>query len=342
LFSSGLFDTYEPEDLPLDEELVLMDEKYLLEWEAAWLMNDAVNEDKDASEPSTSPYEVGYVMPAIAIRRMSHGVELSWFPNTHDRFHELKITLPLGAIVQCVEIHKYDCKPTVFVRSEWLAKVHLRNNSLFMMIDVAGMGEELENGRLETAKLVSLRDHIDEVATRHPDMSFISFADSLLVKTNWTVGMVDSGAYTYTPENLVFLFEQIRAIHKSILGLGVYAVFASGSNEYYDDALLHISSLQNHISLNSLGLPFAQIMLIDQAARKAVRDGLLEPHELYMDGDFFRSLDFTDHLARRSIPKAHYKPKLSGSDGEYFYADYDVLAPLLRNRSAANATQSSR
>ena len=331
LFSSGLFDTYGPDDLPLDQDIALMDERYMAEWEVAWLLNDAVSDDEDKSESTTGPYDVGYVMPALAIRLVSHGIELSWFPNTHDRFHELKITLPLSEIVQCVEIHKYDCKPTVFVKGDWLDKVHLRSNSLFAMIDVVGMSDELQNGRLDSAKLLRLRDRIDALAADHPDISFISFADSLLLKTNWTIGMVDKGVYTYAPEDFIFLFDEIRAVFKDTLGLAIYAVFASGSNEYYDDPLLHISASKNHISLNSLGLPFAQIMLIDEAARSAIRNSTHAPHELYMDGDIFRSLKMKDYTAKRTIPRAPYKPKLSGSDGEYFYADYANLAPLLQD-----------
>ena len=329
MFSSGLFDTYDPEDLPLDQDVVLMDERYILEWEKAWLLNDALIEDDKGTESDTSPYEVGYIMPVSVIRRVTHGLELSWYPNTQDRFHEIKITLPLTEVVQCVEIHKYDCKPTVFVKGEWLEKVHVRSKSLFAMIDVVAMSDELQNGRLETAKLLALRDQLDGVAASHTDISFISFADSLLLKTNWTVGMFDKGAYTYAPERLIFLFDEIRAVFRHTLGLDVYGVFASGSNEYYDDSLLHISSTQNHICLNSLGLPFGQIMLIDEAARKAIRNKVHSPHELYMDGDFFRSLSIRDYVQRRSIPRARYQPKLTGSEGEYFYSDYSELAPLL-------------
>jgi hypothetical protein len=328
VFSSGLFDAYGPEDLPTDQDIVLMDERYLLEWEQAWLMSDALDADEDG-DASVSPYEVGYVMPASVIRRLSHGLEISWYPNTHERFHELKILLPLAEIVQCVEVHKYDGKPTVFVKGDWLEMVHLRSNSLFAMIDVVAMGDELQNGRLATSKLIDLRDRLDALAAKHPDISFISFADSLLLKTNWTVGMFDKGSYDYAPEKLIDLFAEIRGVFRDAIGLEVYGVFASGSNEYYDDALLHISPSHNHICLNSLGLPFAQIMLIDDAARRAIRNGVHGPHDLYMDGDFFRSLAIADYARKRRVPRAAYKPKLSCAEGEYFYSDYDGLAELI-------------
>jgi hypothetical protein len=55
-------------------------------------------------------------------------------------------------------------------------------------------------------KLIDLREAIDALAIRTPDVSFISFADSLLLKSNWTVGMVGkTPAYTYSPEGMLLL-----------------------------------------------------------------------------------------------------------------------------------------
>jgi hypothetical protein len=60
----------------------------------------------------------------------------------------------------------------------------------------------------------------------------------------------------------------------------------------YDDALLHVSETGNHISLNSLGPPFAQLQSIDQAARSAIRQVTHGPAELYIDSTSFRSIQF--------------------------------------------------
>jgi len=103
-------------------------------------------------------------------------------------------------------------------------------------------------------------------------VSFISFADSLLLKSNWTVGHYESTVkYTYSPEVFFGLFDELRVLYREELGLEIYAVLTQGSNEYYDDDVTHISASGNHISLNSLGLPFAQLLAIDDAARTAIR-----------------------------------------------------------------------
>jgi hypothetical protein len=60
---------------------------------------------------------------------------------------------------------------------------------------------------------------------------------------------------------------------------------------FYDDALLHVSEAGNHVSLYSLGPPFAQLKSIDQAARSAIQV-TRGPAELYIDSTSFRSIQF--------------------------------------------------
>jgi hypothetical protein len=259
------------------------------------------------------------------------GIEIRWFANVYDRFHEVKTLLPRDAFVAAALSWNYDKRPTIFVRSDWLTRLHLRSNSVFAMIDAAGMTDAIKAGRLTREKLLELRDRIDAVAALHTDISFISFADSLLLKTNWVVGMVNSGVrYNYNPEALILLFRELRTVYQAVLNLGIYGVFAQGSNEYYDDPLLHVSASKNHISLNSLGLPFAQIMQIEAAARAAIRRGEHEPHELYLDEDFFRSLRFTHYEYKGQVRSAFYNPKMTTQPGRYHYHQCDDLLRELK------------
>jgi len=323
VFEHDVFEKYALKDVPLGQDITLMDVEWMRPWEAEWIK---VTRGADAD-----PYVIGYITP-VSVSRIAHnGLEISWYPNHSDRFHEVKTFLPADQIAQAVDISAYDCRFTIFVRSGWLRQLHLQSHSLFAMIDAADMSHEIEMGRIDRTKLVALRERIDAIAARHPDVSFISFADSLLLKTNWTVGMVGSSVgYTYSPEAMIRLFGEIREAYRSVLDLGIYGVFAQGSNEYYDDPLLHISPTQNHISLNSLGLPFAQLQRIEAAARTAIRAGEHGRCELYLDEDFFNSLHFAHHEARACPNFAEYKPKLSSTPGTYFYLDYDELCAMVK------------
>jgi hypothetical protein len=329
-FTHPCFRIINLDDLPLNRDLYLMDEVWLAEWEAEYIkLAEAEGDDDDEGG---DPHSVGYISRASATAVSSAAAELCWYPNTHDRFHEVKTVIPRTAIVSVVEAWNYDKRPTIFVRSEWLRTLHLRSYSVFAMIDAANMTREITSGRLNRGKLVELRDRIDDVAAHHPDISFISFADSILIKTNWFVGMVGSGVkYSYEPEKLLMIFAELQAVYRAVLDLEIYCVLAQGSNEFYDDALTHTSPSGNHISLNSLGLPFAQIMLIENAARKAIGAGEHGPHELYMDDDFFYSLRFENYDARELVKSGIYKQKMSSAPGRYFFSDSVVLRAILKS-----------
>jgi hypothetical protein len=110
------------------------------------------------------------------------------------------------------------------------------------------------------------------LAVNNPGVCFVTFADSLLLKSNWSVGTFDSDVeYTYEPEALVNLFPQMSKIYDEVLGLKIYAVITQGVNEYYDESLIYVSPSANHVCLNSIGLPFAQLLAIDDAVRIALR-----------------------------------------------------------------------
>lgn len=301
-----------------------MDEVYIPEWEAEWLKN--IEHDQNAC-----PYTIGYISPVSIVAITSVGAEIDWYPNTFDRFHAVKTFLPREALVAAVRAREFESRVTVFVNSEWLRKLHRRSYSIFAMIDAVDMKAAVEAGAISHEQLIRLRDALDEIAARYPTISFISFADSLLLKTNWTAGMIDTDVkYTYVPERLFILFQQLQSLYRNQLGLEIYGVFAQGSNEFYDDPLLHISQGRNHISLNSLGLPFAQISLIEAAARKAIKAGIHPRMEIYMDNDLFHSLMFQDYHSKDAWRSAPYKAKMTSVPGQYYYGDCNDLISCLR------------
>ena len=318
MFDHELIEIYPFEDIPLNRDLCLMDEK----WMHAYYENDLL------SMLSGKEYEpAGYISYAAARTIHSESIELSWYPNITDRFHEMRVTLPRTQFITCTECRDYDEKPRIFVRGDWLTNLHLREHSVFALIDAIGVKAKLERGHITRSKLIKLRKALDDIAAHNPSVAVISFADSLLLKSNWTVGQWDAEVtYTYDPEKIIRLLPEIRDAYRNTIEMEIYAVIAQGINEYYDDKLLHISG--NHVSLNSLGLPFAQIMAIDNAARKAIHDGLHEPSEIYMDQDFFYSLRFNYQFDKSRRPKHTYvSPMASGSN----YYHYESVQTLLGN-----------
>jgi hypothetical protein len=324
LFDHEYFDVYPFEAVPLKTDSYLMDERYIEEYEQAML---------DTFSGGESP-DVGYISYIAARRINDLSIDLSWYPNIYDRFHEVAVSLPREQFIVCVGCKRYGEKPHIFVRSAWLEHLHLRLYSVFCMVDAIGVKDALQSGALSREKLLGLRNAIDKVAEQYLEVSFISFADSLLLKSNWSVGHFRSEvSYTYQPEVFIKVVKDIRRIYRDILGLDVYAIMTQGSNEYYEDSLLHISESRNHICLNSLGLPFAQLLAINNSARSAIRAGTHRPSELYLDAQFLNSLRFGFRFDRDSLEKYAYHDKMMSSRGKYYCIGWEELLENLESGS---------
>ena len=309
-FAHHQFQRYKFDSVPLNRDVFLMDEKWLADWELTYLEFFEGKEFKN----------VGYISYATVRSASSEVLEISWYPNIFDRFHEVTVLLPRDAFIECIDVYDYDEKPHIFVTSEWLLRLHLRPYSAFALIDAIGVKRAILNGRLTQNKLLQLRDRIDGLADATPGVAFISVADSLLLKANWYVGQYDSDiSYSYEPESLVKLFPLVACIYREVLGMDVYATITQGGNEYADSALIHMSPNNAHVSLNCLGLPFAQLLAIDEAARTSIRSGHHAPCELYIDDLFLHSLRFNYGFDKHALPNNTYIVPMSSEPGKYYY-----------------------
>ena len=322
MFEHEYFDVYPFEEVPLNRDLYLMDEMHV----EAYERNMLAAFDGNSQPP---PGLIAYA----AARRIDGSMQLSWYPNIFTRFHEVAITLPRSAFVACVGSWRYDEKPHIFVKRNWLDNLYARSFSIFGLVDAIGVKQALQNDALSREKLILLRDGIDAIAARNPRISFISFADSLLLKSNWSLGSEGANA-AYVPESFVTLFQELQSLYRGILGLGIYCILTQGSNEYYDDAVLHVSAGGNHISLNSLGIPFAQLLEIDKAARAAIRDGTHDPYEIYLDKQFYHSLRFAFGFDKHAEPHGAYILPLTGTDGVYYCMGSQYLLDHLESTGA--------
>jgi hypothetical protein len=315
-FSHPEFRAYPFERVPLNTDIYLVDERWLDEYDAAAV--DMFN--------GKEYRVVGYVSFAAARHISANSIEISWYPNISDRFHELTVVLPRDAFIICVDCPRYDEKPRIFVKSSWLSTLHLRPYSAFALIDAIGVKDALARGQLGGARLLHLRGRIDHLAASNPTIAFVSFADSLLLKANWFVGQYDSKiSYSYEPERLIRLMPEIADAFRDELGLGIYAVVTQGANEYDDTEILHRSASGNHISLNSIGLPFAQLLAIDEAARSAIHAGVHRPAALYLDDHFYHSLRFRYGFEKHAQPHAFYRAPMSAVERTYYHVDIQTI-----------------
>ena len=312
MFEHKYFDVYSFENVPLNRDCYLMDECYVQAYEASMV-------DVFADKGGDSVGEVG---SAAARRANEQSLDLTWYPSGwSERFHEVAISLPKNQFITCVGSWRYDEKPHIFVKSGWLEQLYLKTYTIFGLVDAIDVKAALQNGTLSREKLVLLREAIDRLAESQSEVCFISFGDSLLIKGNWTVGHFRSDvSYTYKPEVFVHIIKELQAMYREVLDLKVYAILTQGTNEYYEDSLVHISSGKNHISLNSLGIPFAQLMAIETSVRAAIRAKEHGRFELYLDEYFYNSLRFRFEFDKRSRPKYAYSSPMMDAGGHYYCA----------------------
>lgn len=322
LFTHSYFDVYRWEEVPLNRDCYLMEDSYLEEYEKYSL---------DLFESSHDRDPVGYVS-YVAVRKIDESsLQLSWYANVSTRFHELTIRLPRDAFIACVGCGRYDDKPHIFVKSDWLLALHEKAFSAFALVDAIGVKNALRNHSLSRDTLFQLRDRIDRLAARFDSVAFVSFADSLLLKSNWSVGHFRSSVkYTYDPDVLLLVIRQLRRIYREVTGLKIYAILTQGANEYAADSLLHISASGHHVSLNSLGIPFAELTAIDHAVSLNIKAGLHAPAELYIDEKFLHSLRFDFSFDRDALPRSLYRARMMSTDGRYYLTSIERSLRNLR------------
>ena len=93
MFDHPHFDHYDFEHVPIDRDLYLMDRIWIEDYERS--MRNAFN-GRGEEEP------VGSITYAAARTISKDFIELSWYPNVYDRFHEMKAYLPRDQFVCCV------------------------------------------------------------------------------------------------------------------------------------------------------------------------------------------------------------------------------------------------
>ncbi len=323
MFDHNDIDKYEIDEIPLDRDCDLISDIYMREFDEA-LTNMINNNDG-------TPYNIGCYSP-VAVRKINeNSLELSWYPNTFTRFHEVSITLPRDKIQICVGCWRYDVKPCIFVDHTWLEQLYLKEYSVFALIDAIGVKAAIKDNLLTKNKLIELRNKIDDMAETHGDISFISFADSLILKSNWAVGYFHKGIEcSYNPEKFLNIIKEVEEIYTDVLGLKIYAILTQGSNEYYEEPLLHISKSKNHICLNSLGVPFAELLAIDGAVKKALKHGTHPRMQVYMDEQYYRSLQLKYEYDKNEKPKNTYTAVMKPQQSSYFYASCDILLENMR------------
>lgn len=164
LFEHESIDKYSFDEIPLNQDCMLMSEQYMEEFSAAlieMLRGGEVN-----------PYEVGYVGYVSARKINANSIDMSWYPNVNTRFHEVSISIPKDKIKTCVDCWQYDIRPYIFIDHEWLENLYMREYCVFALVDAIGVKKAMRENLLNKENIIRLRDMIDALAEQQKNISF--------------------------------------------------------------------------------------------------------------------------------------------------------------------------
>lgn len=318
MFSDPEFDHYSFEEIPMHRDLYLFGEKYAADYDSMmlnWFKNLGTYE------------HIGYITDISVEKRLSDSIEIQWVVNFSDRFHTVSINLPKTAFIRCVGAQSWDEKPRIFVKDDWLDDLYRQHYVSYGWVDAIGAKSAMLSGSLTREKLVQARERVDRIAATHSTSGFVSFADTILIKTLWNSGYIETGQkLNYKPEELLMICSEIMQVFKDVLDLESYCIVTQGANKYNDEQPLHISSTSNHVSMNILGAPFADILAIEDAAKTAAKGGIHPYCNIYLDESFYLSLK-TD----RKHVVGHFRSPLTNTLRRYFCGNLsDFLSSISR------------
>jgi hypothetical protein len=251
--------------------------------------------------------------------------------------------IPKKKIKRCIRIPNNG--PVYFIVEKALLDEILGERSfvLFMLVDAEDIVDKYKSeGRIERAAIDGLISDLDALSESHPDFSFLSFADSVLVKKVWRPFEMGSG---FAPESLIKLYAPIRDIFAKRLGAPSYATVTLGYDEFPDGKPLHISKTSGHVSLKAFGTPFARLHEIEFAARKHCRDGKHPRCSVYLDGVLFFSLaiDYKYRQSKYGKSQVQFESKLiPRSVSSYFFLDYEELIGKFMDRKTDEEREKDR
>jgi hypothetical protein len=79
-------------------------------------------------------------------------------------------------------------------------------------------------------------------------------------------------------------------------------------------------------------VPFAELLAIESAAKNAIKSGIHSPMQLYIDEQFYHSLQFKFEFKKNDKPQNAYSAIMKSQEPNYFYSSCDELIKHLQER----------
>lgn len=317
-------------DIPIGADLFLISETQAglcsREWEL-YLSGHA--------DPQRHPHHSLRTRFCAALSKNRESLELSLEVNIVDRWHDAKRVLPRSDFKGCVQWWNFQKQPYLVVSRRWMRELGEPRFSIYALVDVIGTKKQYATkGRIDAEALGRFRASIDAIARSKRSFAFLSFADNVLVRSDWNAAKRGAQS-TYEPEAMLAVVSAVRAAIKSDLHSESYAIFSQGTNWAANDAGKRAPRQPNHAVFGGLGAPFAELFRIEQAVKSSMRSKRHEASDYYLARSFAQSLRYKGSAMpeeiRGQIVSVPLDPD-ANENVEYLPIEHSALIRSLRLR----------
>ena len=306
-------DYYSYQNIPIDRDIYIISEK---DYSDFIIFCRYFLDDEDPHTPHPNGV-VGSIRAAVRKITVNYLV-VEIFLDTSFRFHSTVITLPKSKFRYCLANHNFQKQAVLIVSDDWVSSALYSNYSSFCMIDAIGVKNTiLKDGAIDQGTIRMFTSEINKLSRRYRNYTFFSFGDSVVVKGTFKGDR--RYFYTFKPEELIQIANEVMKLFIKIFDYASYAVFTQGLLYDYDKKSIKKSFLGNHYSLGSLGTPFAEIFEIDETARKNIKSKVHLPCDFYMTDYFFHALE-RNYDDKTEFSKYTYSSKMSFLGVSSYYA----------------------
>lgn len=275
---------YEISDMPLCEESFLLSDQWLDKIEHQW--NEFLSPEYDYENWTHPNGLMDYIPCHISSVNASY-LNITLLLDRNSRFHKVSTTLPISFFRTAFKVFNIKSRPYIIVDQNWFNNLRNRIYSAYVLIDFVGIRNMLNKyGEFPSNTLNSIKAIVDKFCNQNKDLTFLTCADNIIVKSGWEFVPENS---KYQPEKLIITVNQLMSEIKKETKISSYAIMTQGANYVDEKNLSHSITPKNHFFMSSISVPFIEAFEMDSDIRKRIKNKEIEKMPFYIEQSFYIS-----------------------------------------------------
>jgi hypothetical protein len=317
---------YEITDVPLYKDSFLVSDDNLEKIEKQWV--EFLASDCDYEKWVHPNRLMDYIPCSISSVTETH-LNITILLDRSSRFHTISKSLPTKFFKTAFKVFSSEKRPFIVVDQKWFRNLRSSIYSAYVLIDFVGIRSLLnENGEFPSAKLNSIKSIVDKFSDQNKDLTFLTCADNIIIKSGWTL---NSNLSKYQPEKLIKSVYQLMTQIKNDTEISSYAILTQGANYVDETNLTNGKTPENHFFISSISVPFIEAFEIDENVRKRIREGEIDKMQFYIENSFYTSTKRKHYSSEEPswFKKLEFKSKKLNTRLSYSGLNYQNICELI-------------